>query len=183
MPLAEVIPLGPVVPVACAVVAANLQTVLDLPTRVAQGRALPPEAHLPARGQYNAAPLLKVLSQDLPPGEHLLRVGVTAADLCLPVLTYVYGEAWVGGRLAVVSTHRLGGRDPAEQGGRSQRFERLAKVALHEAAHAIGLTHCREPGCLMVFSVGLDILDQLRLRFCPRCEHALAAWRRAFQPV
>jgi archaemetzincin len=169
-PLAEVVPLGRVPSVACGVVAANLQAVMGLATAVLGERVPPLHALLPARGQVDAAPLLAALAADLAP--HRLRVGVTEADLCLPILTYVYGEARVGGRVAVVSTARLAGDisrvEPAVG------LERLAKVALHEAAHALGLTHCAQEGCLMVFSAGLDRLDRLYLRFCPACEHRLA---------
>ncbi len=175
--LAEVVPLGRVPPVACAVVAANLQAVLGLPTEVAVSRAIPARAHLRAREQYDAAPILSDLRGDL--GAIRLRVGVTAADLCLPILTFVYGEALVGGRVAVVSSARRGppARASCEDPGRI--YERLAKVALHETAHALGLTHCRTDGCLMVFSVGLEMLDGLHLVFCPACEHRLAVWRRS----
>jgi archaemetzincin len=178
--LAEVVPLGRVPPVACAVVAANLQAALGLPTQVIAARAPPPQAHLRARGQYDAALILAALKGDLEPPR--LRVGVTALDLCLPILTFVYGEALVGGRVAVVSTARLGARPGAPPGARpgappgepARLYERLAKVALHETAHALGLTHCRTDGCLMVYSVGLEVLDSLQPVFCPACEHRLA---------
>lgn len=179
--LAEVVPVGRVPPVACAVVAANLQAVLGLPAQVVDTRAPPARAHLRARDQYDAAPILAALQGDLEPPR--LRVGVTALDLCLPILTFVYGEALVGGRVAVVSTARLGARPgeppvaPAEAPGRL--LERLAKVALHETAHALGLVHCRVDGCLMVFSMGLEVLDSLGLVFCPACEHRLAVWRQS----
>lgn len=189
-PLAEVVPLGRVPPVVCAVVAANLQAVLGLPTQVVAARQIPLQAHLRARDQYDAAPILSDLRNDLeslrveslrvesPRVESLrVRVGVTALDLCLPILTFVYGEALVGGGVAVVSLARLGALPcvPPQKPGRL--YERIAKVALHETAHAMGLTHCRQDGCLMAFSVGLEKLDGLHLSFCPACEHQLASLR------
>jgi archaemetzincin len=177
-PLAEVVPLGRVLPVACGVVAAHLQAVMGLATAVLDERVVPPHAHLPARGQVDAAAVLAALAADLAPRR--LRVGVTAADLCLPILTYVYGEARVGGRVAVVSTARLAGDASGVE--HALGLERLAKVALHEAAHALGLTHCAQGGCLMVFSAGLDRLDRLFLRYCPACEHRLALCLREIAP-
>jgi archaemetzincin len=202
-PLAEVVPLGRVPPVACAVVAANLQAVLGLPTQVVAARLIPAQAHLRARDQYDAAPILSDLRGDLESARARarararvrvqVRVGVTALDLCLPILTFVYGEALVGGGVAVVSLARLGALPgahgaagsaarsaagsaaPPEKPGRL--YERIAKVALHETAHAMGLTHCRKDGCLMAFSVGLEKLDGLYLAFCPACEHRLAGLR------
>ncbi len=107
-PLAEVVPLGRVPPVASQVVAAHLQAVLELPTQVVKTREIPPTARLQARAQLDAAPILSVLAQDLVASR--LRVGVITQDLCLPILTYVFGEALVGGRVAVaVGARRAGG--------------------------------------------------------------------------
>src|SRR5512142_955942 len=59
------------------------------------------------RGQYRATLLLKALLDD-PLADRAERVlGVTNVDLFTPVLTYVFGEAQLGGRAAVVSAHRL----------------------------------------------------------------------------
>lgn len=173
-PRAQVIPLGRVNQVACAVAAANLQAILGLACGQEAVRPLDQEAYLAVRRQYNAEKLLIALEQDLPPG--LIRVGVTDGDLCLPVLSYVYGQAMVGGRTALVSTHRLGG-DDRQQVPRDLLYERLAKVVCHEAAHALGLEHCRQPGCLMRFSAGLENLDALELHFCPTCRVELARRR------
>ncbi len=186
-PLAEVVPLGRVPPVACAVVAANLQAVLGLPTQVVAARQMPPRAHLRARDQYDAAPILSALRSEV---ESIrVRVGVTALDLCLPILTFVYGEALVGGRVAVISSARLAawphgtavGTAAGTAAGTAEEpgllYERLAKVALHETAHALGLTHCQDHGCLMAFSVGLEKLDSIHLVFCPACEHKLVVGR------
>ena len=177
-PRAQVIPLGRVNQVACAVAAANLQAILRLPCAQGPPRSLDQEAYLAVRRQYNAEKLLIALEADLPPG--LIRVGITDGDLCLPVLSYVYGQAMVGGRAALVSLHRLGGGE-RERVARELLYERLAKVVCHEAAHALGLEHCREPGCLMRFSAGLDNLDALELHFCPACRVELARRRQALE--
>lgn len=178
--LAEVVPLGRVPTVAGQVVAAHLQAVLGLSTRVTGRREIPPPARIQARAQLDATPILTALAQDLAPFR--LRVGVTAQDLCLPILTYVFGEALVGGRVAVVSAARLAaptaGAEVGPGGAPGRGLERLAKVALHEAAHALGVAHCREPGCLMVFSAGLKHLDRLYPQFCSACELRLSELRR-----
>ena len=59
-----------------------------------------------SRGQYNSNMLLGQLLSH--PSEQALRIlGVTSVDLFIPVLTYVFGEAQLGGRAAVVSANRL----------------------------------------------------------------------------
>ncbi len=168
--------MGRVAPVAISVVSAHLQALLGFSADKAGVVAVPPQAQLPARGQYDASKLLTALQTDLSPGR--LRVAVTGLDICLPILTYVFGEALVGGRVAVVSTARLSTGDLDEQPGSPRSLERLAKVALHEAAHALGLSHCRRSGCLMMFSAGLKRLDELHPRFCRVCSHELVSLRR-----
>jgi archaemetzincin len=163
----EVIPFGRIDEVAAAVVTANLQEFLHLQSEMASPRSVPPEAHLPARNQYDAGIILQSLRADL--GAGVLRLGLTNRDLTLPILTYVFGEALVGGRAAVVSLFRLGDEPGRPRLDLGRLYARLAKVALHETAHALGVAHCRQPGCLMRFSYGLEQLDLLEIQFCSRC--------------
>jgi len=168
----EVIPLGPVDEVSISVVAANIQTFIGLAVDVAAPWPDPAYALIPVRGQYNALPILRALSESI--DIDMLRLGLFAGDLCLPILTYVFGEAQVNGRAAVVSLRRL------KHGRDGQRvlphvlLERLAKVAVHEMAHVLGLKHCRSPRCLMSFCLGLEQLDDLTLRLCSDCERLIA---------
>jgi archaemetzincin len=175
--LAEVLPLGQVHPVALSVVAAHLQTILDLPARVSPPLPEPEYALMALRQQYDAGLILKALAD--PGADGRLRLAVTAVDICLPILTYVYGEARLGGLVAVVSLHRLQREPPGgERPPHALVYRRLAKVTLHEAGHALGLTHCPVQGCLMAFSQTQSHLDDLDLSFCPACRQRLAAGRR-----
>jgi predicted Zn-dependent protease len=203
------------------VVAAHLLTVLGIEARVDRPWPLPDTCWIPTRGQVDAAKALGLLAEGLRPGR--LRLGLVTADLCLPMLTYVFGEARVGGNVAIVSLHRLGPRPGAAAGGAvggrgagesaggvgvagvaggrpgegagvasgavgdrgarepagavgvaggalsSTGLERLAKVAVHEVAHARGLVHCRHAGCVMCAAPKLHHLDELRLQFCRAC--------------
>jgi archaemetzincin len=174
-PAVEVIPLDPVPPLACEIAAANIQAVLGLPAAVLPAWDQPDEAYLANRKQYDAARILKKLET----GWRLprLRIGITSLDLCLPILTYVFGEARVGGHLAVASLFRLTRNPDGSRVTPAHLYERLIKVVLHEAAHALGLEHCRVEGCLMGFSMGLDHLDALNPAFCAHCQRDLAAPR------
>jgi len=171
----EIVPLGNVDQIALSVVAANIQAVAGLLADITQPRPDPEYALIPARQQYNAIPILKTLERDAP--QNVLRLGLTEKDLCLPIFSYVLGEAQVNGRAAVVSLFRLmkeGGVKPVEPG---LGYERLAKVALHEIAHVLGLRHCRNSGCLMQFSPGAEHVDGLALGFCDGCEGILRTAR------
>jgi archaemetzincin len=171
--IVEVVPLGRVDAVACEVAAANIQTMLGLSAQRVSSWPTPEYSHLPARNQYDAGRILKALARDLEPPT--LRLGIIALDLCLPILTYVYGEARIGGHNALVSLYRLGFDVQGNRVPQTLLFQRLAKVAVHETAHSLGLEHCYTPLCLMHFSQGLRHLDALNLEFCSEC---LAVLRR-----
>lgn len=165
--LLDLIPLGRVDPLVLSIVAANIQAVLGLGTDVVVPRPKPDYAYLSSRRQYDAVKILKVLAAESAGAP--LKLGITAFDLCIPILTYVYGESQLGGKAAVVSIHRLVHRD-----SREQTYIRIAKICVHEVGHIFGLEHCWDPGCLMRFSKQLEQLDQLPLRFCSACEYELA---------
>lgn len=164
--LLDLIPYGEIDPFALTVVAANLQAVAGLPTRIQPSRPFPEDAFIATRHQFDAVKVVNALchEEDGAP----FRMGVIQRDLCIPILTYVYGESQLGGQAAVISFHRLHHID------RQVSYERGAKIAVHEAGHLLGLEHCREPGCLMRFSKQLEQLDLLPMRFCSPCEYEIA---------
>lgn len=170
-PQVEVIPIGPVDGTACDVAAAYLQALMGFSARIQAPWPVPAYAHLPARRQYDAGLILKALGQGFPYFQ--VRLGITALDLCLPILSYVFGEAFLGDRLAVISLYRLGSWTEGSRVDPALFYERLAKLTLHEVSHALGVPHCREKGCLMRFSQGLKNLDGLTLHFCPKCQKEL----------
>jgi archaemetzincin len=59
----------------------------------------------PSRRQYHSTAILARLQAFGANGSRML--GVAAADLYVPVLTFVFGEAQLPGRCAVISAHRL----------------------------------------------------------------------------
>ena len=58
---------------------------------------LPPESFEARRNQYYSTMILKEMLGNVPQ-DALKLLGVTDKDLCIPILTYVFGEAQVGGR-------------------------------------------------------------------------------------
>lgn len=164
--LLDLVPFGETEPMALAVMAANLQAVASLSTRIRAARPLPVDAFIASRHQFDAVKIVTALGKEVHGAP--LRMGVLPRDLCIPILTHVYGESQLGGRAAVISFHRLQHID------RQITYQRGAKIALHESGHLLGLEHCREPGCLMRFSKQLDQLDLLPMRFCSACEYEIA---------
>lgn len=167
----DLIPLGQVDPLVLSIVGANIQAVLDLSTDIAMPRPKPNYAYLSSRCQYDAVKIIKSLAVEEEGAP--LKLAITPYDLCIPILTYVYGESQLGGRAAVISTNRL-----VDHLSPDLTYNRIAKISIHEVGHIFGLEHCWETGCLMRFSKQLEQLDQLPLHFCSACEYEMARQRR-----
>ena len=127
-----------------------------------------------SRGQYRASLLLKALLAD-PHEEPAERVlGVTGVDLFTPVLTYVFGEAQLRGRAAVVSSHRLRNEAYGLPADERLLFERLHKEAVHELGHTHGLLHCPNPACVMRASSYAEEIELKGAGFCDACRAVVA---------
>jgi archaemetzincin len=131
--------------------------------------ALPAEVYDARRKQWSSSKLVAWISRSGPPAGKVL--GVTSVDLFIPILTFVFGEAQLGGRSAVVSSARL-----AEPGLPDERvtMERLAKESVHEMGHVYGLLHCDVPGCVMGRSASVRDVDKKRGDLCASCRDRIA---------
>jgi archaemetzincin len=176
-----VIPMGRLGDLAVHVVAAHLQTFLEIPVDILEPREVPADAFLHHRQQFDAGIILQHLAQ-LPYPGHSRIVGLTNVDLCIPILTHVYGEAEVGGRAAVISIFRLRQNEDGTNAPLDQYYERLAKVALHEIGHTLSIYHCEDPRCVMRYSPGVRHLDEVELFFCERCEFLLREYFKQVHP-
>ncbi len=173
------IPMGQLGELAVHIVAAHLQTFLEIPVDILGPREIPEAAFQNHRQQFDAGIILKYLAR-LPYPGHSRIVGLTNVDLCIPILTHVFGEAEVGGSVAVVSIFRLRKNQDGSNTPMDRYYERLAKVALHEVGHTLSIYHCEHPRCLMRYSPSVRHLDEVALFFCRRCKFLL---REYFKPA
>ena len=158
--------------------AAELAEVFHLSVEVRRPTFDPELAFDADRGQYNSRILLAQLLRESPEPEVRL-LGVTNVDLFIPVLTYVFGEAQLDDRSAVVSAYRLDNRLYGLPANPHLLFERLAKEAVHELGHTYGLRHCLDGRCVMASSTYAEEIDWKSERFCDRCQAFLAGRRAA----
>ena len=154
------------------VIAANIQAVLEVPVDTPAAMAIPDEAFQHHRYQYDAGLVLKYLAQFSFP-DHSRLLAVTDVDLCTPILTYVFGQAELGRRVAIVSNFRLKSGEDGTVVSKGVYYERMAKIALHELAHTFSLYHCEAPKCLMQITPRVSQLDELDTIFCDRCKSIL----------
>jgi archaemetzincin len=122
----------------------------------------------PGRAQYASIPVLETLLR-LCPADAAKLLAVTSRDLFIPVLTFVFGHAQLGGRAAVVSLARLHQAFYGLPPDREIFLARAAKEALHEAGHTFGLVHCADRSCAMSLSTGVRQIDSKQAAFCAPC--------------
>jgi archaemetzincin len=158
---------------AVAAMRSSLEREFALPTREI-GLPAVDFAHDGARGQYASTAVLEMLIRDLP-ADALKLLGVTGRDLFIPVLTFVFGQAQLGGQVGVVSLARLQQEFYGLPAARDTLMDRAAKEALHEAGHLFHLVHCADSRCAMSLSTGVRQIDRKDAAFCAGCRGRLAA--------
>ena len=150
-------------------VSRHLAQAFDRPVLPWHAPERPRHAFDPRRRQHLSGAILRWLGELGPRDGKVL--GVTDRDLFIPILTYVFGEAQLGGAAAVISSARLG--DELDLFGPRVVRERLAKEAVHEVGHAFGLVHCGTPECVMSRSPAVREVDEKSSELCAECRARL----------
>ena len=168
-----IVPIRPVDHAELTALVPPLSNALGLPVSIEESKYLDPSfAFDTYRNQFNSTTLVTALLERsaLPDAK---IIGITSVDLFVPVLTYVFGEAQLDGRAAVLSTFRLKeelyGLDPNPV----LEHIRLLKEAIHELGHTFGLIHCHDPECVMHSSTSAEEIDVKGKDFCEECEQMI----------
>jgi len=130
------------------------------------------EGYDTVRNQFNSTWILSRLLEQTP-DESCKILGVTSVDLYVPVLTFVFGEAQLDGKVAVVSSYRLREELYGLPKNPERLKERLEKEAIHELGHTFGLIHCRKPECVMYSVTYAEEIDFKSKNFCDTCSALL----------
>jgi len=127
----------------------------------------------PARRQYNGNKLLKEVDT-MYSSDSLKTVGLFNVDLFIPILTYIFGQAYLNGSTGIVSFYRLSNERYGMGGDEEILLNRVAKEVIHELGHTFGLIHCHNPNCVMQSSTYVEDLDQKSSSLCIKCRNDLA---------
>ena len=150
----------------------SLPGILNAPCRVVEENIVLEPYYSSDRRQYHSTEILKQL---LPLGseakDHVL--GIMDEDIYIPILTFVFGEAQLGGRCALISGHRLHQEFYGLPEDESLYLHRCEKEAVHELGHTLGLKHCANFECVMRYANSVADIDIKRNVFCPSCSQVL----------
>ncbi|MEZ5083620.1 MAG: archaemetzincin family Zn-dependent metalloprotease [Bacteroidales bacterium] len=122
----------------------------------------------PNRRQYDGNKLLKIVESNLSP-EFIKAIGLFRVDLFIPILTYVFGQAYFNGTAGIASLYRLKNEQYGMKKDEALLFDRFRKVIIHELGHTFGLVHCLVPDCVMRSSTYVEDIDQKKHTFCSNC--------------
>lgn len=132
---------------------------------------LPGSAYNANRHQYHSTQILSEINgfAQTVGIEADLVLGVTDVDLYVPSYNFVFGEAGCPGKVALISLARLRPEFYGEAPNQKLFQERALKEAVHEIGHALGLEHCKNPSCVMFFSLSIKDTDKKGVKFCDDC--------------
>ena len=148
-----------------------------MPCEILPAGLSPDFAYHAERQQYHSSEILARMQEFVGDGCWRL-LAVTDADLYIPILTFVFGEAQLGGKCALVSTHRLRQEFYGLPPDRDLLMERLLKESVHELGHTVELTHCDDYRCVMAASHAVEWIDLKDSTFCPECEARVVGARK-----
>ena len=126
-----------------------------------------------SRKQYDANQLLKYIDHEIK-DDQSKTLALVNVDLFIPILTYIFGQAYLGGNTAIASLYSLQNELYGLKKNEKLLKERLLKEIVHELGHSFGLIHCRTPGCVMQSSTYVEDIDQKEHHFCPQCKNKIA---------
>jgi archaemetzincin len=165
------VPIGAVDEDVLSVVGEGLATALGREWDVTDPLPHPAHAYHQRRQQYLSDAILNRLRQMTLPAERLL--GLVDLDLYTSGLNFVFGQASMGGREALIALPRLRQSFYGLPDDEALFHERAVKEAVHELGHTYGLSHCPDATCVMHFSNSLPDTDFKGKAFCAVCQAAL----------
>jgi len=144
-------------------------SIFHCPVEIKAGFSDLTQAYNAERKQYHSSKLLTSLNESERPERDERVVGIVDVDLYVPRLNFVFGEADVLSRTAVVSLCRLRQEYYGLAPDEGLFLERATKEIVHELGHTFGLRHCPNNKCVMHFSNSLADTDLKEAHFGDKC--------------
>jgi archaemetzincin len=144
----------------------------NIPVKLREGFLDLSEFYDPPRRQYNGTALLKKIDADFSSSSSK-TLGLFNVDLFIPILTYIFGQAFLNGKAGIVSVYRLGNERYGMKPDPELLAQRFRKEAIHELGHMFGLVHCTDPVCVMRSGSYVEDIDQKEHHFCSSCRQRL----------
>jgi archaemetzincin len=142
------------------------------PTKTSQSTINPEDSYNPTRKQYHSTKILKEMLDQIPP-DVLKMIGITSSDLFIPILTFVFGEAQLDGKVGIVSSARLQQEFYGLPPNQALLQRRLIKEIKHELGHTFGIVHCSLRECVMSVANNIADVDSKGISFCEGCRELL----------
>jgi archaemetzincin len=139
-----------------------------LPIRRLKALPIPEAAYDSKRKQYESVEIMRMVAQATPRDAGRV-LGVTDVDIAIPMLSFLFGQAQVDGRIAIVSLCRLHQEFYGLPADDRVLRERAVKEVLHELGHTFGLVHCNDPRCVMSLATHIGLVDSKQEKYCERC--------------
>ena len=149
-------------------IAENIYIEFQLKVQIKEGHLDLSEYYDPARRQYNANKLLQQIENHYSP-DAVKMIGLFNVDLFIPIFTYIFGQAYLGGRTGIASIFRLSNERYGIEQDENILLKRFSKEIIHELGHTFGLIHCYDPDCVMRSSTYVEDIDQKSSILCPNC--------------
>ncbi|MFO7616155.1 MAG: archaemetzincin family Zn-dependent metalloprotease [Bacteroidales bacterium] len=163
---------GPFEPAFLSRVAETVASEFRLPVSIKEGYLDLSDFFDPGRRQYEGNRLLKII-QERYAERSLKTIGLFNVDLFIPILTYIFGQAFLNGSTGIASVYRLSNERYGLKKDDELLLERCKKEVIHELGHTFGLIHCHIPYCVMESSTYVEEIDQKGTAFCPKCAEKL----------
>jgi archaemetzincin len=145
-----------------------LEEIFRIPCTIFDARLDPEFALHGERQQYHSSQILQRMQSFLF-NDSWRVLGIADVDLYIPILTFVFGEAQMGGPAAVISAYRLRQEFYGLPPDKEVLCQRVAKEAVHELGHTLNLAHCDDYRCAMAPSHAVEWIDLKGSVLCPAC--------------
>jgi len=130
------------------------------------------EFYDPPRRQYNGVKLLKEVDYMFS-SDSAKTIGLFSVDIFIPILTYIFGQAFLNGRTGIASLYRFSNERYGMNTNDKFILERFKKEVIHELGHTYGLIHCHVPICVMRSSTYVEDIDQKSANLCLKCRNEM----------